>query len=147
MISRSISFVRQFEKNLWVLSFGWFVSALGFAISIPFIAIYFHSELGISFSGLVVFLVVIGLVRSFFQELSEHYENVIVDSAPINRYPDAQVLAGIIGQAALVVRANHTSREAVAQARKNLEAGGGKVVGVILNKRTYPIPGFLYRRL
>ena len=70
MISRSISFVRQFEKNLWVLSFGWFVSALGFAISIPFIAIYFHSELGISLSGIGVFFGVIALVRSVFQAIS-----------------------------------------------------------------------------
>jgi MFS family permease len=70
MISGSIAFVRQFEKNLWVLSFGWFVSALGFAISIPFIAIYFHSNLGISLSGIGLFFGAIAIVRSVFQAIS-----------------------------------------------------------------------------
>ncbi len=70
MISRSVRFVRQFEKNLWILSFGWFVSALGFAISIPFIAIYFHSNLGMSLSGIGLFFGVIALVRSVFQAIS-----------------------------------------------------------------------------
>jgi len=70
MISRSVRFVRQFEKNLWILSFGWFVSALGFAISIPFIAIYFYSTLGISLSGIGVFFGVNALVRSVFQIIS-----------------------------------------------------------------------------
>jgi len=38
-------------------------------------------------------------------------------------------------------------REAVAQAKKRIESGGGKVVGVVLNMRTFPIPNFLYRRV
>ncbi len=46
MIARSIQYVRQFDLSLWILSIGWFNSSLGFAISLPFISIYFHSEFG-----------------------------------------------------------------------------------------------------
>lgn len=69
MFRKSIEHIRQFNKSLWILSAGWFVSALGFAISIPFIAIYFHSELGLSISEIGFFFGVMAIVRSVFQAI------------------------------------------------------------------------------
>ncbi|MDD3732879.1 MAG: MFS transporter [candidate division Zixibacteria bacterium] len=69
MLERFLNFFRQFGSNLWILAFGWFVSSLGFAASIPFISIYFHSELGLSTTEIGVFFAVIAVVRSFFQLL------------------------------------------------------------------------------
>jgi hypothetical protein len=37
MWNKSLAYLRQFDRNLWILSLGWFVSALGFAAAIPFI--------------------------------------------------------------------------------------------------------------
>ena len=48
MISKPVAYVRQFDRNLWVLCVGWFVGALGFAAAIPFLSIYFHDKLGMS---------------------------------------------------------------------------------------------------
>jgi capsular exopolysaccharide synthesis family protein len=84
---------------------------------------------------------------SFLEDLASAYDYVLVDAAPVNQFPDAQVLAGAIKEALLVARTQRTPREAVAQAKKRLEAGGGRVVGLVLNLRTYPIPRFVYRRL
>jgi len=67
MFRRLFDFFREFSKDLWILAFGWFVSALGFAASIPFISIYFHSELGLSITEIGVFFAVIAIVRSLFQ--------------------------------------------------------------------------------
>ncbi|MFZ5980248.1 MAG: MDR family MFS transporter [Candidatus Zixiibacteriota bacterium] len=67
MFGRLSHFFSQFGKDLWILAFGWFVSALGFAASIPFISIYFHSELGLSTTEIGVFFAVIAIVRSLFQ--------------------------------------------------------------------------------
>jgi capsular exopolysaccharide synthesis family protein len=78
-------------------------------------------------------------------ELSGQYDHVIYDVAAVNDYPDAQVLACALNDAVLVVRSNRTPREAVAQAKKRIELGGGKLAGVLLNMRTFPIPRFLYR--
>ena len=86
-------------------------------------------------------------LESFFERLLNDYEYVIVDAAPANAFPDAQILSGVLKEAALVVRSDTIPREAVAQAKKRIESGGGKVVGVVLNMRTYPIPNFLYRRV
>lgn len=52
-----------------MLSLGWFVSALGFGIAIPFISIYFHAALGLSITQIGLFFGVMALVRSVFQIL------------------------------------------------------------------------------
>ncbi|MEW6673419.1 MAG: MFS transporter [Thermodesulfobacteriota bacterium] len=73
-----MKYIRQFNKDLWVLSFGWFVSALGFGISIPFISIYFHSRLGLTITQIGLFFGFMAVVRSVFQavggEISDHIE-------------------------------------------------------------------------
>lgn len=67
MVSRFLKFAKQFDKNLWVLSAGWFVSALGFALSIPFISIYFNAKLGLSITEVGIFFGVMAIVRAIFQ--------------------------------------------------------------------------------
>ena len=78
MIARFIVFTKKFDKNLWVLSAGWFVSALGFALSIPFIAIYFNARLGLTITEVGVFFGVMAIVRAIFQgiggELSDRID-------------------------------------------------------------------------
>jgi Mrp family chromosome partitioning ATPase len=87
-----------------------------------------------------------GLSR-FLSVLSQGYDHVLIDAPAANHYPDAQVLAGVVKNVVLVAHTERTPREAVAQARKRLEAFGGKVVGLVLNLRSYPIPRFLYGRV
>ena len=86
-------------------------------------------------------------MESFFQQLADTYDYVLVDSAAANHYPDAQVLSGVLKEVVLVVHSDLTPREAIAQAKRRIESGGGKLVGLVLNLRTFPIPNFLYRRV
>jgi len=86
-------------------------------------------------------------IRTVLEELSRRYEHVIVDSAPVNLYPDSQVLAKMVEQIVLVALYKRTSREALLQTKKNLTLAGGRIAGVVLNARTYPIPRFVYRRV
>ncbi len=67
MVNRALRFLRRFEKDLWLLSVGWFVSALGFSVSIPFVAIYFQIEYGLSITRIGLFFGALALVRSLFQ--------------------------------------------------------------------------------
>lgn len=86
-------------------------------------------------------------VREFFKALAENYDYIIVDAASVNHYPDAQILAATIPDVLLVSQADKTPREAVSQAKKRLEAGGGSIAGLVMNLRTYPIPRFVYKRV
>jgi len=69
MIARAAAYFRGMPGGLWVLSMGWFVSALGFGIAIPFISIYFHAILGLSITQIGLFFGVMAVVRSVFQIL------------------------------------------------------------------------------
>jgi len=72
-----INYARKFDYRLWILALGWVASAVGFSLSIPFISIYFHSELGISLTGIGLFFGLAALVRAGFQgvggELSDRF--------------------------------------------------------------------------
>lgn len=67
MLSRFGRYTRISNPGLWVLSFGWLVSAIGFAASLPFIAIYFNEEYGIELTEIGLFFLAMAVVRSAFQ--------------------------------------------------------------------------------
>ena len=67
MLVRVSNYVHQFGRGLWILSLGWLVSAMGFAISIPFIAIYFSREFGWSTFQIGLYFGGLAIVRSVFQ--------------------------------------------------------------------------------
>lgn len=67
MSKRRESFFHQFDHNLWILCVGWFVGAMGFAASIPFLSIYFHDQLGLSITEIGVFFGAMAVVRSLCQ--------------------------------------------------------------------------------
>lgn len=70
MIDNLKAYIAKFDRRLWILALGWVASAVGFSISIPFIAIYFHSELGISLIDIGLFFGVAAVIRASFQALA-----------------------------------------------------------------------------
>jgi capsular exopolysaccharide synthesis family protein len=86
-------------------------------------------------------------LRELAQNLRERFDHVIFDVPAINLYPEAQVLGGLADGVLIVMRTGVTRRESVAEARRRIEQADGNVVGLVMNQRTYAIPGFLYRRM
>lgn len=66
-IDHLVKYIRKFDHRLWILSGGWIASAAGFSISIPFIAIYFHSELGMDLTTIGLFFGFTAIVRATTQ--------------------------------------------------------------------------------
>lgn len=48
--TRITNFIKSYDFRLWVLFFGWLVSAMGFAMVIPYLSIYFHNQMKIPMS-------------------------------------------------------------------------------------------------
>ncbi|MBD3163494.1 MAG: AAA family ATPase [Candidatus Eisenbacteria bacterium] len=86
-------------------------------------------------------------MRQFLDDMGQLYRAVIVDCPPILDHPESPMLGALTSGVALVVRAHQTRREVVQRALALLQGARCPVLGVILNERRYPIPGFLYRRL
>lgn len=86
-------------------------------------------------------------LRTRIAELRAEFDHVLIDVAPMNLYTDAIIVGSLSDGVVLVVGANSTRRESVVKARDSMISANGKVLGAVLNKRRYPIPEGLYRRL
>jgi len=80
-------------------------------------------------------------------ELRTEFDYLLIDAPPLNTYADAIVFGRLTDGVVLVVEANATRREAAMRAAESLKATKIAVLGVVLNKRTFPIPAVLYKRL
>ena len=84
-------------------------------------------------------------LRSRLSELRAEFDYVLVDGPPVNLYADTTLLGKLADGVVLVVQANSTHREAARKAKESLDSANVRLLGVVLNKRTFPIPGALYR--
>ena len=74
------------------------------------------------------------LMRKLTDELASRYDDrfIMLDSPPLLASSEARILAGLVGQVALVVEAENTPRATLEEAVKHLEAND--VIGLIFNK-------------
>ena len=79
--------------------------------------------------------------------LSREYATIIIDGPAVNVAPEPVLYAAQVDRIFLVVHAGITRAQVVATALDRLSAGGGEPVDLILNRRTFPIPPWIYRRL
>ncbi len=86
-------------------------------------------------------------LRARLSQLRAEFDYVLVDAPPIGSCGDGTLLGQLTDGVVLVVGCNSTRRETARAAKEGLEAAGVPILGTVLNKRTYPIPEALYRRL
>jgi Mrp family chromosome partitioning ATPase len=86
-------------------------------------------------------------MRSQISGLRAHFDYVLLDLPPLNKYADAIVLGGACDGMIIVLRANSSRRDATQRAVADLKAANVQVLGVALNQRTFSVPEVIYRRL
>ena len=86
-------------------------------------------------------------LRSRVGELREEFDYVLIDAPAVGCNADAVVLGQMADGVVLVVEANSTRRETARMAKEIFEGANVKLLGAILNNRTFPIPEALYRKL
>jgi capsular exopolysaccharide synthesis family protein len=85
-------------------------------------------------------------MRARFTELRAEFDYVLIDTAPTNLYADAVTLGRLSDGIILVLQSNTTRREAAMKAKESMQLANVRLLGAVLNKRTYPIPQTLYDR-
>jgi len=91
-----------------------------------------RSEIGNPPIPLLYFRVVVD-AQARRRSLFAGFDEVIVDSPPVLAKSDTVVLATVVDEVVLVLRAGRSTQEEARAARQYLAAVGGNVVGVILN--------------
>ena len=76
-------------------------------------------------------------------QVMEQFDFVIIDLPPVNRYPDAAILAPKVDGVILVVEADRTPVVDAESAKKSLDRVGARIFGVVLNRRRSYVPATL----
>lgn len=108
-------------------------------------------ELWVMPSGLASARLGISLTEERLQarmmDLRSTFQRVVIHSSPLGLDTDSLLLSRWTDGVVLVVEAHTTRREAARRAKENLEMADVRMLGVVLNNRTFPIPEAVYRRL
>lgn len=75
------------------------------------------------------------------------FDNILIDCRSLRVSSEAAVLSSSVDGVAVVVEAGQTRRDEILNAQRTIENAGGKFLGFVLNKRRYPVPEWLYKRL
>ncbi len=79
--------------------------------------------------------------------IKEKADYLIFDSPPVNAYPGTHVLSSQMDGVILVVQAGRIRWEIAQKTKEQLELAHANILGVVLNRKKYVIPEFLYSRL
>jgi succinoglycan biosynthesis transport protein ExoP len=85
--------------------------------------------------------------KNLLDSLSEAFPFIVIDGTPINGFAESVLYAAQVDRALLVIKSGITRVQVVSTALAKLAAGGCDKIDLILNRRTFPIPPWIYRRL
>ncbi|MFH1134703.1 MAG: CpsD/CapB family tyrosine-protein kinase [Pseudomonadota bacterium] len=88
-----------------------------------------------------------GLFTQLLEQLKQHFDYVIVDGHSFIGASDTPMIASKLDGMVLVVECEKTKWEVVQMASEKTAMLGGRLVGLILNKRKYYVPRFIYNKL
>jgi len=85
--------------------------------------------------------------RERLAELRDEFSIVVIDTPPLTKYTDALAIGRLADGLVLVLEAENTRREAAQVAVTTLRSAKIPILGAVLNKRKFPIPGPIYKLL
>jgi len=86
-------------------------------------------------------------VQNWISALPDEFAHVVISAPPVGLHPDAALLGQVADGVVLVLEANATRWRTARRAKQCLEYANVKVLGTVLNNRTFPIPEKIYRFL
>lgn len=86
-------------------------------------------------------------LRARMEELRKAFRYVVVHSGSLWLNADAMLISKWADGVVLILEAHSTRRDTARRIKESLAAANARVLGVVLNNRTYPIPDTLYCRL
>lgn len=83
-------------------------------------------------------------MKKLIEQATDEYEIVLVNSSAMNLYKDSVILSKMVDATTLTINEGKTRRQVIKDSCEQLKAADANIKGVILNNRTFPIPGFIY---
>ena len=87
------------------------------------------------------------LIDVFLKKLRQRFDLILVDSPPATTSTDGLTMSSKVDGIVLVVEAEKTRWPVAENVKERITKSGGKILGIVLNKRRFYIPEFIYKRL
>ena len=84
---------------------------------------------------------------AFWEHLRDRFDLIIIDTPPATLFPDGLALVRQVDGVVLVFEAERTRWPVTLSVKKNILKNGGKILGIVFNKRRFYIPQWLYKWL
>jgi Mrp family chromosome partitioning ATPase len=85
--------------------------------------------------------------RDYIGLLRNEFDYALIDCSSLRESGDVLSVAPFVDGVILVIEADRTYRDQILRAERAIETAQGKLLGHVLNKRTYTIPDWIYRKL
>jgi Mrp family chromosome partitioning ATPase len=86
-------------------------------------------------------------LEELFRKAREFFEHVIIDVPSLSQHSESLLLMRRADGVILVVESEKTRKQSAFWAKRQIEKTGVPLLGVILNRRKYRVPGWLYKRI
>ena len=83
----------------------------------------------------------------FIETARNRFDHVILDCPPVAAFSETRVIAGKVGGVIMVVNAGKTRQKVALRTKNDLIEAGAEILGTVLNRRTFHIPYWVYKRL
>jgi Mrp family chromosome partitioning ATPase len=83
-------------------------------------------------------------LAAYISELRQNFDYVLIDSPVASMYTDSLVLGAMSDGVALVLKANVSRRATASKIVGDFAGAGVRVLGAVLNQRTFPVPSAIY---
>ena len=84
-------------------------------------------------------------LKKVISPIKQDYDFILIDCPALTKSADAILVAPQTDGVFLVVAAGETRRSEIHRARALLREASGNLAGLVLNKRTYPVPKSLFK--
>jgi Mrp family chromosome partitioning ATPase len=86
-------------------------------------------------------------MRALLPERQREFDYVLIDAPPMESGDDSLSLSRNAEGIVLVLRAHSSRRETARKAVRDLETANVRVLGAVLNRRTFPVPDSIWKKL
>ncbi|UCG07847.1 MAG: CpsD/CapB family tyrosine-protein kinase, partial [Desulfobacterales bacterium] len=83
----------------------------------------------------------------FLSKMRRNFDYVILDGPPVTSCPESLIIGARVDGVILMLVSGKTRRSVALKAKREIEGSGGNFLGLVLNKRKFYIPKWIYRRL
>jgi len=87
------------------------------------------------------------LIDAFLKRLRQRFDLILIDSPPATTSTDGLAISPKVDGVVLVLEAEKTRWPVVESVRDRIMRSGGNILGIVLNKRRFHIPEWIYQKL